>query len=123
MSYEKTKWGRAIHYKSPITGRETTLYNIATVAEALGRTSQTVRKWEIGGIIPKTPFKSNKQRLYAEEHIDALIRCAEKVHLMQGSKGSRGRFSKYAFEEFQKVNELFFKEDIKDATEESKEDQ
>lgn len=114
MAYEKSFKGREIPYKSPITGRETMLYNIATVGEALGRTSQCIRKWEIGGVIPKTPFKLKGQRLYSTEHIDALVECAEKAHLMQGSKVSKTYFSRYVFEEFQKVNDLFFKEEIKD---------
>lgn len=112
MSYEKTPWGRVIPYTSPITGRKTTLYNIGVVAEAIGRTSQTIRKWEVGGVIPPTPFKQNGKRLYSKEHIDAIVQCAEKSKIMQGSKNtSQTMFSKRLYKEFQKVNDLFFKED------------
>lgn len=107
--YERTKWGKEIPYTSP-TGCETYLYNIATVGSALGRTSQTVRKWEIGGVIPKTPFTKNGQRLYSKEHIDALILAAEKAHLMQGSRVTKTYFSRYAFEEFEKVHTKLFGE-------------
>lgn len=116
--YDKTPWGREIPYKSPITGRETTLYNIATASQALGRTPQTVRKWELAGVIPKTPFKLNGQRLYSKEHIDALVYCVEKSHLMQGSRVTKTYFSRYAYEEFAKVNDLFFKEENSDENEE-----
>lgn len=111
MSYEKTPWGREISYTSPITGRKTTLYNIGVVAEAIGRTSQTIRKWEVGGVIPPTPFKQKGKRLYSKEHIDAIVKCAESSRIMQGSQVSQTAFSKKLYREFQKVNDLFFKED------------
>ena len=80
------------------------------VAEAIGRTSQTIRKWEVGGVIPPTPFKQKGKRLYSKEHIDAIIKCAESSHIMQGSRVSQTAFSKKLYREFQKVNDLFFKE-------------
>lgn len=117
--YEKTPWGREIPYTSPITGRKTTLYNIGVVAEAIGRTSQTIRKWEVGGVIPPTPFKQKGKRLYSKEHIDAIVKCAESSRIMQGSQVSQTAFSKKLYKEFQKVNDLFFKktEENKDGTE------
>ena len=112
--YTKTPWGREISYTSPTTGRKTTLYNIGVVAEAIGRTSQTVRKWEVAGIIPPTPFKQKGKRLYAKEHIDVIVKCAESSHILQGSKLSQTAFSKKLYREFQKVNDLFFKKDTED---------
>ena len=111
MSYEKTPWGREIPYTSPVTGRKTTLYNIGVVAEAIGRTSQTIRKWEVGGVIPPTPFKQKGKRLYSKEHIDAIVMCADKSRLKQGSGVSKTTFSEKLYIEFQKVNDLFFKKD------------
>ena len=108
--YERTPWGKEIPYTSPITGRSTTLYNIGVVAEAIGRTSQTIRKWEVGGVIPPTPFRQKGKRLYSKEHIDAIVKCAEKAKIMQGSKTSKTTFSNNLYKEFQKVNDLFFKE-------------
>ena len=112
--YEKTPWGREIPYTSPITGRSTTLYNIGVVAEAIGRTSQTIRKWEVGGVIPPTPFKQKGKRLYSKEHIDAIIKCAESAQIKQGSSVSQTTFSKKLYKEFQKVNDLFFKKENKE---------
>ena len=110
MSYEKTPWGREIPYTSPITGRSTTLYNIGVVAEAIGRTSQTIRKWEVGGILPPTPFKQKGKRLYSKEHIDVIVECAEKIRIKQGSSSAvYTEFSKKLYKEFAKVNDLFFK--------------
>lgn len=34
-----------------------TLYPISTLAEELGRTSQTIRKWEVAGVLPRPIFK------------------------------------------------------------------
>ena len=110
--YEKTPWGREIPYTSPITGRETTLYNIGVVAEAIGRTPQTIRKWEVGGIIPPTPFKQKGKRLYSKEHIDAIVKCAESVKIKQGCSSSvYTTFSRRLHKEFMKVNDLFFKKE------------
>lgn len=108
-------WGKSVPYTSP-TGKKTVLYNIGTLAEALGRTSQTVRKWEIGGIIPPTPFKQNGQRLYAREHIEALVKGAEKSKLKQGSSIGDTVFTKRAFKDFERIHEEFFgkKEEDKD---------
>lgn len=114
MSYEKTPWGREIPYTSPITGRKTVLYNIGVVAEAIGRTSQTIRKWEVGGVIPPTPFKQKGKRLYSKEHIDCIVRCAESSKIMQGSQVSQTSFSQKLYKEFQKVNDLFFKKEGED---------
>ena len=111
MSYEKTPWGREIPYTSPITGHSTTLYNIGVVAEAIGRTSQTIRKWEVGGFITPTQFKQKGKRLYSKEHIDVIVKCAESSHIMQGSQVSQTAFSKKLYREFQKVNNLFFKKE------------
>lgn len=110
MSYEKTPWGREIPYTSP-TGIETTLYNIGVVADAIGRTSQTIRKWEVGGVIPPTPFKQKGKRLYSKEHIDVIVKCAESSHILQGSKVSHTAFSDKLYREFQKINDLFFKKE------------
>lgn len=111
MAYDKQPWGRAIPYKSPITGRETTLYNIGVLAEALGRKSDTIRKWEISGQLPPTPFRQDGKRLYSKEHIDAVVACAERAKLKNGVSTSSTSFTKWVYEEFQKVNDLFFKED------------
>lgn len=113
MSYERTPWGKEIPYTSP-TGVETKLYNIGVVAEAIGRTSQTIRKWEVGGVIPPTPFKQKGKRLYSTEHIDAIVKCAESTRIMQGSKTSQSSFSEKLYEEFQKVNDLLFKKKEED---------
>lgn len=103
--YSVSKWGRAVPYTSP-TGVETYLYNIGTAAEALGRTSQTIRKWEISGVLPLTPFKIGGRRMYSDEHIDALVECAEKAHIRAGVKIQDTSFISNIYKKYKEINEL-----------------
>lgn len=94
MSLELSPWDREIPYTNPETGYTTTLYNINVVATYLGRTSQTVRKWEIAGTIPKTPFKIEGKRLYSKEQVEILVECAEKAQISTGKKISQTNFTR-----------------------------
>ena len=105
--YEKTPWGRAIPYTTP-TGVQTTLYNISTAADAIGRTAQTLRKWEVSGVLPPTPFKVQGKRMYSKEHIDAIVECAESSKLKNGTAIKDTAFSKHLYQRFEALNELFF---------------
>lgn len=81
-------------------GKKVKLYPIGVLAEALGRCSQTIRKWEISGILPRTMFEdSRKVRLYTQEQIDIIVKCAEECQLSAGSAPSRTRFRKMVHEE------------------------
>lgn len=108
---DKMPWGRAIPYTSP-TGKTTTLYNIGFIAEAIGRKPQTIRKWEISGVIPPTPFKQGNKRLYSKEQVDSLVKNVEKYRVTMGVRISKA-FSKSVYDDFQKINDYFFKEDKK----------
>lgn len=107
MSESLMPYGKSVEWTSP-TGIKTTLYNIGTLAEQLGRTSQTIRKWEIGGIIPPTPFKVDGKRMYSKEHIEALVKGAEKSKIKQGSNISKTAFTKRAFKDFEEIHKKFF---------------
>ena len=100
-------YSREVPYTTP-SRIETTLYSISTLAERLGRTSQTVRKWEIGGIIPPTPFKIKGQRFYSEEHIQAIVDSAEKSKIKAGKSIGNTQFSNRCYREFERLNKLFF---------------
>lgn len=108
--YDVPKWGWAVPYTSP-TGVQTTLYGIGTVADALGRTPQTIRKWEIGGVIPLTPFKIGGRRMYSDEHIDALVFYAEKSHIRPGVSISNTAFSKNVYKKYEELYKYFFVKD------------
>lgn len=112
----KQAWGRSIPYTSP-TGKETTLYNIGYLAEAIGRTSQTVRKWEVAGTLPPTPFKQGNKRLYSKEHVEVVVKGVEKYQVTMGMQLST-HFKKYLYREFQRLNDYFFKEENTNVNEE-----
>lgn len=93
-------------YTSP-TGVETTLYPIIYIADMLGRKSSTIRKWEIDGTIPQTPFRDkNNRRLYSEEHINAIVECAERAKIKNGTAISNTRFTKWCFQKFNEINKM-----------------
>lgn len=100
-------YSREVSYTTP-TGIETTLFSINVLAERLGRTTQTVRKWEIGGVIPPTPFKINGKRFYSKEHIDVIVASAEKSKIKQGKSVGNTQFSNRCYREFERLNKLFF---------------
>lgn len=105
--YEVSRWGRAVPYTSP-TGVHTYLYNITTAANAIGRTAQTLRKWEVSGTVPMTPFKVGGCRMYSDEHIDALVECAEKAHIRAGVSISTTSFSSKLYRKYEEIYNLFF---------------
>ena len=106
MGYEY----KPIDWTSP-TGVETKLYPIGVLAYNLGRSTQTVRKWEVSGVIPATPFKNSRgQRLYSHEMIDEVVKNAFDCHISQGSAMLGKPFANRNYKAFQKLNEKYFGE-------------
>lgn len=85
--------GVVVPYKNKKTGFTSKLYPIGTVALMLGRDTSTLRRWEIQGTIPKTPFIYNGRRMYCTEQIDIIVACAEHAHLGAGRSISSTRFT------------------------------
>lgn len=76
------------------------LFYIGTLASALGRTTNTVRKWEIAGVIPDPCFQdSYGRRLYSQEQIDVIVKCAERAKIKQGSSIANTSFSHWCHKE------------------------
>lgn len=97
-------WSRVVDYTTP-TGVKVKLYNIAVVADAIGRTSQTIRKWEVSGVIPPTPFKdSNGCRLYTSAQISSIVKSAERSRLKQGKPMKNLKFSDRVYKDFEVLN-------------------
>lgn len=68
-----------------VNGNEVELFYINTLAYRLGRSSQTIRKWEISGVIPKAMFRdSSGRRMYSEAEIAIIERIAEETNIKQG---------------------------------------
>jgi DNA-binding transcriptional MerR regulator len=74
---------KPIEYKIP--NGVTYLYSIYYLARLLNRTTQVVRKWELSGIIPRTPFKTKRgTRLYTYEQIYCVVKCAAHFNVRKG---------------------------------------
>lgn len=88
-----------------INGKEVKLYYIERLASELGRTPQTIRKWEVSGILPKPIFRDKLgRRLYSQEQIDTIVECAEKSYVRQGYSVANTNFSVRVFEALDKLN-------------------
>ena len=84
------------------------LFYIGTLANALGRTTNTIRKWEIAGVIPDPCFQdANGRRLYSQEQIDAIVRCAERAKIKQGLSIANTSFSQWCHKELDALKEKY----------------
>lgn len=93
-----------------INGEELALYPISTLAEALGRGSACVRKWEVSGILPDCLFRGPMgRRLYTEEQITAIVECAEKSNVRTGYSIANTNFTPRVTEALNKINEKYLK--------------
>lgn len=89
-------------------GETLELFYIGALAEALGRDSNTIRRWEIAGVIPDPCFKDKfGKRLYSQEQIDAIVRCAERAKIKQGGSFANTSFSKWCYRELDKLKEKY----------------
>ena len=95
------------NFKLP-SGEVIELYYIGSLANALGRTTNTIRKWEIAGVIPDPCFQdANGRRLYSQEQIDAIVRCAEKAKIKQGLSIANTSFSQWCHKELEALREKY----------------
>lgn len=89
-------------------GETIELFYIGTLASALGRSTNAIRKWEIAGIIPDPCFKDERgRRLYSQEQIDAIVQCAEKAHIKQGLSIANTSFSTWVHKELAVLREKY----------------
>ena len=95
------------NFKLP-NGEVIELFYIGTLANALGRTTNTIRKWEIAGVIPDPCFQdANGRRLYSQEQIDAIVRCAERAKIKQGLSIANTSFSQWCHKELDKKKKKY----------------
>lgn len=89
-------------------GETIELFYIGTLASALGRTTNTVRKWEIAGVIPDPCFQDPYgRRLYSQEQIDVIVKCAERAKIKQGSSIANTSFSQWCHKELEVLKEKY----------------
>lgn len=99
---EKNREGMKMTLKN---GVQVELFPIGELADYLGRTTQTVRKWELSGVLPNTLFRNKRgYRLYTREQIMLIGKTAEETQLMTGRQYSKIKFSKLVKERLEKLN-------------------
>ena len=96
-------------FKLP-NGEEIELYYIGALANALGRSTNAIRKWEISGVIPNTCFRDKDgRRMYSREQIEAIVRCAEKAKIKQGLSIANTSFSTWVHKEMEALRDKYTK--------------
>ena len=84
------------------------MFYIGSLASALGRDPNTVRRWEIGDIIPDSCFRDKfGRRLYTQEQIDVIVKCAERAKVKQGASIANTSFSLWCHRELAKLQETY----------------
>ena len=64
-------------------GKEREFFTVGNLAEALGRKSGTVRKWERDGVTPPATYQApsndprGRRRHYSREQVEGIVRIAE----------------------------------------------
>lgn len=92
-----------------INGQVLELFYIDRLATELGRTPQTIRKWEVSGILPKPIFKDKLgRRLYTLEQINAIVDCAEKSNVRIGYSIANTNFSVRVHKALEEINKKYF---------------
>lgn len=86
-----------------INGKEYEVFQIGVLARNLGRSTQTVRKWERDGIIPIALRDPTGRRVYLKEHIDAIVRCANECKLRPGDSLRESGFPEKVEEAFEHI--------------------
>lgn len=82
-------------------GETTFLYTRNHIAVAIGRSSDTIRKWEISGVIPDTGFRGkNNVRQYSREQVAIVVKSAERARLSAGRPLKNSHFSRWVHKGF-----------------------
>lgn len=93
-----------------VKGKKVLLYPISTLASELtrvlkeNRTTQTIRKWEVKGVLPNATFRFKGKRFYAEEQIRTICKVAKECNIKQGASLTLTNFSIRVKEELAEVN-------------------
>jgi DNA-binding transcriptional MerR regulator len=96
--------------KTNINGKEYELFYISNLAFALGRSEQTIRKWEISGVLPNSCFKDRfGRRMYTQTQIDIIVSIAEECKIKQGASIANTSFSSKVHKALAEHNKIYLK--------------
>jgi hypothetical protein len=91
---------------------EVPLYPISRIAReltkaGLPRTTQTIRKWELWGVLPPALFYADAtgKRLYTMDQIECIVRVALACDIKRGLE--RDEFKEKIWQELTKLNEKY----------------
>ena len=94
-------------------GKDTRFYTVDVLADMLGRKSQTMRKWERLGYLPRTKYRKpgrgehGKRRLYTRPVIDGVVRIAHEEGITtQNRNVSATNFPARVLALFEELNAL-----------------
>lgn len=94
-------------------GIQVELFPIGVLAQNLGRTTQTVRKWEISGVLPRTLFKNSMgTRLYTKDQIKIIVEEAERCQISAGSGYSLSKFKDRVAKRLTRINKKYAKNSL-----------
>lgn len=94
-----------------IGGKELEMFTLGVLAKCLDRDSQTVRKWELNGIIPQATYRSaSNHRLYTRRQIEAIVQCVRKHNIRAGLPITQA-FKDDVKEAFERATQADFEED------------
>ena len=74
-----------------VGGKLVRVYRLGEVASMIGRSQQTIRKWEAEGYIPK-PIVNSAHRFYTDNQVGLMYELADLIEVTW--KGSREVFTK-----------------------------
>jgi DNA-binding transcriptional MerR regulator len=88
------------------------LFPIAKLSQALTdadipRDTQTIRKWELSGVLPKAIFRKGGKRLYSTEQIKCIVKVAKECNIKRGLSIEQTEFITRVAEELSKINKKY----------------
>jgi DNA-binding transcriptional MerR regulator len=88
------------------------LFPIAKLSQAMTdadipRDTQTLRKWELAGILPKAIFRKGHKRLYSAEQIKCIVRIAKECNIRRGFSIEQTDFVTKVAEELGTLNKKY----------------
>ena len=87
-----------------VKGKKITLFTISDLANALGRETVTIRKWENLGFIPRAAMRTKSGfRLYTKDEIEILVRIVREEKLANGHSFAKTKFKERAFSAWAKL--------------------
>lgn len=116
-------WDSYPHIEMLHNGETKRFYTVGILAKALGKSSQTIRKWENWGYIPRSQYrfpgrsssthhrKEGQRRLYTREQIEGVVSVAYETGVLT-TEGKANNVGSSGFPE--KVTALF--EELKRAS-------